>query len=176
MFERKELSHENLWWAILKAPLVLFFFVGPFFAGVMISPVFAAGELISVQQWIIMGAMMLTIALLIYINGLLGAFFFGVPMFFFLNSIKMQNRWLYLLVGFASGSFFNLLFPWYSRFLYEGVPYPDIIGVELTKLAIASYPILFGLMGMAVSWNFWRQLEKAEKAPPGKPEPKANKA
>lgn len=177
MFDRRQVSHENLWIAVVKSPLALFYFVGPFFAGVLISPLFS--QPVSVMEWLYAAFIILMISFLIYINGMLGAFFFGIPLYYFLNAVRFQNKWVYMLVGFSGGTIFNLLYPWYSDFLYEGGRMPVINDMELAKVAIASYPIIFGLFGALVARKFWQVLaeqpagaarkaaKKSAKAEPG---------
>ena len=156
MFERRLLSHDRLWWAVLRAPLWLMYFVAPFVAGVLLSPQFAEPT----PDWL--GALGLITAILgvVYLNGLVGAFFLGFPLFYFLNAVRMQNRWIYSLAGFAGGTIVNVLYPMYSDPLYQLGKSAE---TSLAEIGMASYPILFGLMGMAVAWNFWRELTKEKK-------------
>lgn len=158
MFERRQLSHDRLWWAIFRGPLGLFYFVAPFIAGILLSPQFA--KVISVPEWLGTFGFIVVIMVIVYLNGLLGAFFLGTPLFYFLNAVKMQNKWIYMLAGFAGGTIVNVLYPWYSKKLYT---LGESAEAPLAKVGTASYPILFGLLGMVVAWNFWRELTLEKK-------------
>ncbi len=160
MIERIQLSHNTLWPAVFKAPLSLMFFVAPFSAGLLLSPLFTG--MITLNQWLFAALNILIIGVLVYLNALFGSFIFGTTLYFFLNSVRMQNKWIYYLSGFAGGTFFNLLHPWYSQFLGNVDKFPGVEGIPMAKIVVASYPILFGLMGLAVAWNFWKYLSKAE--------------
>ena len=158
IIKRREVSHDKLWWAVLRGPLGLFYFIAPFIAGVFLSPQF--GDVISVPEWLGTFGFAVFIFAIVYINGVAGAFFLGIPLYYFLNAVKMQNRWIYLLAGFAGGTIVNILYPWYSKQIYTIGESAD---APLAKIGIASYPILFGLLGMAVAWNFWRELTLEKK-------------
>ena len=153
MIARREVSHDRLWIAIFKAPLGLFYFVGPFIAGVLISPRF--GDVITVPEWLGTFGFAGLILTIVYLNGLLGAFFLATPLYFFLNGLKMQNKWIYYLAGFAGGTVVNILYPWYSQQIYK---VGEKTGAPLTEIAMSSYPIMFGLLGVVVAWNFWNEL------------------
>lgn len=160
MIERIQLSHNTLWPAVFKAPLSLMFFVAPFSAGLLLSPLFTG--MITLNQWLFAALNIFIIGVLVYLNALFGSFIFGTTLYFFLNSVRMQNKWIYYLSGFAGGTFFNLLHPWYSQFLGNMDKFPGDPDIPMAKIVVASYPIIFGLMGMAVAWNFWKHLSKAE--------------
>lgn len=159
MIERVQLSHDTLWAAVFKAPLSLMFFVAPFSAGLLLSPLFT--EIISLDEWLYAALNIFIIGMLVYLNALFGSFIFGTTLYFFLNSVKMQNKWIYYLSGFAGGTFFNLLHPWYSQFLGNMDKFPGVEGIPMANIAVSSYPIMFGLMGFAVAWKFWKHLSKA---------------
>ena len=157
--ERIQLSHDKLWGAVIKAPLVAFYIVMPIFFAMLLSPPFT-GE-ITLGGWFFAFAQLTVIAILVYINGLFGSFFFGTALYFFLNAVRMQHKWIYYLSGFAGGTFFNLMYPWYSAYLGSLKDFPPVAGRPLAELGVAFYPIIFGFMGMAVAWSFWRRMSKA---------------
>lgn len=157
--KRIQLAHDNLWRAVIKAPLVFFYILMPFFFAMLLSPLFT-GE-ITLYEWFVAFLNLIFIAFLVYINGILGSFFFGTWLYFFLNAIRMQSKYIYWLTGFAAGTVFNLLYPWYSQYLGSIKDFPPVAGRPLAEIGVAFYPIAFGLMGMAVAWSFWRILSKA---------------
>jgi len=161
MIERIQLSHVGLWTAVVKAPLILVAFVAPFLAGILISPTFAT--IVHVPEFMGVVWFSLLIGGLVYLNGLFGSFIFGTVLFYFLNAIRMQNKWIYYLSGFAGGTFFNFMRPWYSQFLNDAGKLARSSDVPIARVAMSSYPILFGMMGLLVAWYFWRDLSKAER-------------
>ena len=158
MIKRRELSHDKIWWAVIKSPMRLLFIVAPFVAVVLLSP--QLSSTVSVPEWLGGFGFIAFILTIVYINAAAGAFFLGIPLFYFLNTIKMQNRWIYMLTGFAGGTIVNILHPWYTGQIYN---IAESSNTPLTKIGIAAYPILFGLMGMAVAWTFWRELANEKK-------------
>ena len=159
MIKRIQLAHDTLWPAVIKAPLILVYLVMPVFFALLLSPLFT-GE-ISLLGWFEALGKMAIIAVLIYLNGVFGSFFFGTTLYFFLNAVRFQNKLVYYLVGFAGGTFFNFLYPWYSPYLGSMKDFPPVAGRTLAELGVTVYPIMFGLLGMAVAWSFWRTLSKA---------------
>jgi len=158
MFERKQASHVNLWRAVLESPFILFHFVAPFFFGILISPVFTTPG--ADVPWVGALIVLAGVSLLIYLNGLFASFFLGIPLFYYLNAVRFQNRWVYLLAGFAGGTVVNFLYPWYVAFLHDSGPYPAIADTPVAKIAVEIYPILFGLCGLAVGHSFWKILTR----------------
>ena len=153
MIKRREVSHDRLWWAVVKSPIRLLYIVAPFVAVVLLSP--QLSSTVSVPEWLGGFGFIAFILTIVYINAVAGAFFLGTPLFYFLNAIKMQNKLIYMLTGFAGGTIINILYPWYSKQIYTIAESSNTV---LTKIGMAAYPILFGLLGMAVAWNFWREL------------------
>ncbi len=158
MFKRIQLDHTHLWQAMFKAPLILVYFMAPFLVGVLVSPAFA--EYVNTPEWLGVFGFSAFIAVVVYINGFLGAVLFGAFLYYLLNAIRMQNRWIYWLTGFATGTFFNFMYPLYSRFLNTAREFPVLQDVPMANVALGSFPVAFGLCGMAVSWSFWRELSK----------------
>jgi hypothetical protein len=155
---RRQTSHVNVWRAVVKSPLILFHFLAPFFFGVLVSPMFTSPA--ADVPWLGAGVVLAAVSLLVYLNGVFASFFLGFPLFYFLNAVRFQNRWVYLLAGFAGGTVANFFYPWYVTFLSEGGPYPAIADTPVAQLAVSSYPILFGLCGLAVAHSFWKILTK----------------
>lgn len=155
---RRQAPHENLWRALLTSPLILFYVVIPFFFGIAVSPLLLSES--SDVPWLGMLTTLASVSLLIYLNGFFAVFFLGVPLFYFLNAVRFQIRWVYLLTGFAGGTFVNFLYPWYTRFLRDGEPYPALVSSPLAKIAVSTYPILFGCCGLLVAHSFWKTLVK----------------
>lgn len=153
---RRQVSHKNLWRAVSTSPLTLFYVVIPFFFGIAVSPLLLNET--GPVPWLGMFTTLTSVSLLIYLNGLFAAFFLGVPLFYFLNAVRFQLRWVYLLGGFAGGTIVNFLYPWYTRFLRDGEPYPAVVSSPLAKIAVSTYPILFGCCGLLVAHSFWKTL------------------
>lgn len=158
MLKRVQLDHTHLWRAMFKSPLILLYFIAPFLAGILVSPTFA--NYVNTPEWLGVIGFALFIAAIIYANGFLGALLFGAFLYYFLNAIRFQNRWLYWLAGFASGTVFNLLYPWYSKFLDSTKDFSALQNQPLAEIVIHSYPVVFGMAGAAVAWGFWRELSK----------------
>ena len=132
MIKRIQLSHDTLWGSVFKAPLGLMLFIAPFFVGMLLSPLFI--EPITWSQWFSAAFWMVVIGGMVYINGLFGSFIFGTTLYFFLNSVRAQNKWIYYLSGFAGGTFFNLLHPFYSQFLDDLSKFPGVEGDRLAQI------------------------------------------
>lgn len=158
MLKRIQLDHTHLWRAMFKAPLILLYFMAPFLIGILVSPTFA--NFVNTPEWLGVVGFTAIIASLVYLNGFLGALLFGAFLYYFLNAIRFQNRWIYWLTGFAAGTIFNFMYPLYSNFLDTTRSFPIIQDVPLATVALGSFPLAFGFCGMAVSWGFWRELSK----------------
>lgn len=158
MLKRIQLDHTHLWRAMFKSPLILLYFMAPFLIGILISPTFA--DYVNTPDWLGVFGFAAIIVGVIYLNGILGALLFGAFLFYFLNAIRFQNRWIYWLTGFAAGTIFNFMYPLYSKFLDTAREFPVLQDVPMANVALSSFPVAFGLSGMAVAWAFWRELSK----------------
>lgn len=158
MLKRIQLDHTHLWRAIFKSPLILLYFMAPFLVGILLSPTFA--DYVNTPEWLGVFGFAAVIVGIIYLNGVLGALLIGAFLYYFLNAITMQNRWIYWLTGFAAGTIFNFMYPLYSNFLDTARGFPILQDVPMANVALSSFPVAFGLSGLAVAWAFWRELSK----------------
>ncbi len=158
MIKRAQLNHTYFRRALIKSPLILIYGVAPLLVGIILSPTFA--NFVNTPEWLGVFGFSAFIIAVVYLNGLLGALLFGGFLYFFLNAIKMQNRWIYWLVGFGTGSTFNLLYPYYSMALEMAKDLPVVGEPTMAEISLQTFPLFFGLCGLAVAWSFWRELAK----------------